>query len=132
MAPEVGPGLMALNGLGPRAIRKISGVAGRLPADGRRTVSEMEQLRRLAHERARDRNEGTEPDDLHIAYEVELMRMQAESDVLAELCRRWNAGTRRAAGNRQDALREWWPALADGLDAISRFFPGIRPAGGDS
>lgn len=90
-------------------------------------TGEMEQLKTLARERSRERNEGAEPDDLHVAYEMELMRMQAESDVLAELCRRWNAGTVRAAGIRQDALREWWPALADGLDAAGRFFPGIRP-----
>lgn len=90
-------------------------------------TDEIAQLTMLARERARERNEGAEPDDLHVAYELELMRMQAESNALAELCRRWNAGTTRAAGMRQGALREWWPALADGLDAIGRFFPGIRP-----
>jgi hypothetical protein len=31
----------------------------------------------------------------------------------------WTAGTQRAAEIRQNALREWWPELADALDRLA-------------
>lgn len=37
------------------------------------------------HERAKDRNEGREPDELHLAYEAEMWRLRMERDwLLAE------------------------------------------------
>lgn len=37
---------------------------------------------------------------------------------LTELHEAWNAGSSASRGTRQKQLRDWWPALADGLDGL--------------
>lgn len=72
------------------------------------------------YERAKDRNQGREPDELHLAYEREMTRLRTDLDAALLVVMQWNAGTRRAAGIRQQDLRAWWPALADALDGLVR------------
>lgn len=73
----------------------------------------------LAYEQAKDRNEGREPDELHLAYERERIRLLAESDVFVAVVGQWNAGAPAARRARQDKLRAWWPALGMALDAAT-------------
>lgn len=50
------------------------------------------------------------PDDYLPTDEIE--------DAVQVLLSAWSAGTVRAASNRQQKLREWWPALGAALDNL--------------
>lgn len=41
----------------------------------------MTSVNPAMYERAKDRNEGREPDELHLAYETEMTRLRAENDL---------------------------------------------------
>lgn len=70
------------------------------------------------YERAKDRNQGREPDDLHLAYETEMTRLRLDVDAALNVVTQWTAGTEGAASYRQRNIRASWPALADALDAL--------------
>ena len=72
----------------------------------------------LIYERAKDRNQGAEPDDLHLAYEREMTRLRIDMDAALGVVNSWIAGTARTAGDRQNEVRTYWPAVADALDAL--------------
>ena len=46
-------------------------------------MSNAEQLAAAIREYAKERNQGVEPDELHIAYETELLRLRVENEMLA-------------------------------------------------
>lgn len=73
----------------------------------------------LAYEQAKDRNEGREPDSLHVEYERERMRLLYENSALLAIVNRWNAGAPAARRVRQEQMRVWWPALAEALSGAT-------------
>lgn len=72
-----------------------------------------------AYEQAKDRNEGREPDSLHVEYERERIRLLTENDHLLAIVNQWNVGAPAARRSRQTQLREWWPALGNLLDGAT-------------
>lgn len=79
-----------------------------------------------AYEQAKDRNEGKEPDSLHVEYERERIRLLAENDLLAAIVHQWSIGAPAARAVRQAQLRAWWPALGDILDTAAHRLRGSR------
>lgn len=87
----------------------------------------MTTVEGLAYAQAKDRNEGREPDALHLEYEKERMRLLAENDLLVRIVGEWNAGARGARRARQSRMRGYWPALGEAMDIATLAVRGSRP-----
>jgi len=103
-------------------LRQAGGAQRR--SDG--VVVASQRLIDLAYQQAKDRNEGREPDSLHVEYELERMRLLAENDHLLLIVNQWNVGAPAARRARQEQLRVWWPALGQLLDTATEIIRGEK------
>jgi hypothetical protein len=71
-------------------------------------------------EQATERAMGEPITALHLAYEHEVQRLRPYEEMVRMVAKEWNVGARAARSRRQLSLREWWPALAEILDHLSR------------